>query len=254
MPELTPSGMALAQTYDQLFHVRIARTLEEQTQAYAIRYRVYCEETGYLPSDIHPDHLERDRYDAHALQCLLFHRQTHTPVGTVRLVLPKRGQAHCDLPARMLAPALDLLPESLLPHAHSAEISRFSIIPEFRKRSADRLYPDSEAPEYIDVRRMVPNMTLGLMSGIIEMAIENGMSHLCAVIDPALLRILRSLGLRFELAGALVEFHGRRQPVWCDLHDLLEGQRQTHPAIHAVLTKGGLHVVPKFRTTHWNRY
>lgn len=242
--------MALAQTYDLFFQVRIARSLEEQLQAYAIRYRVYCEETHFLPSEGHPDHLERDRYDEHALQCLLIHRASDKPVGTVRLVLPRVAQPHCDLPARMLAPALDLLPDSQLPRAHTAEISRFSIIPEFRKRASDRLYPDSEASDQMDMRRLVPNMTLGLMSGIVEMAIENGMSHICAIIDPALLRILRGLGLRFELAGAMVEFHGRRQPIWCDLHDLLEGQRQSHPDIHAVLTKGGLLSVPK-RSTSW---
>ena len=246
MPEVTTTGMALVQTYDLFFEVRIARSLKEQTEAYAIRYRVYCEETAFLPSEGHPDHLERDRYDAHALQCLLIHRASDKPVGTVRLVLPRANQPHCDLPARMLAPALDLLPESQLPRAQTAEISRFSIIPEFRKRAGDRLYPDSEQLEpQMDVRRMVPNMTLGLMSGIVEMAIEQGISHLCAIIDPALLRILRGLGLRFELAGGMVEFHGRRQPIWCDLHDLLEGQRQTHPDIHAVLTKGGLLQVPK---------
>ena len=254
MHEVSATGLSLVQTYDLFFEVRIARTLEEQAQAYDIRYRVYCEETAFLPSEGHPDRLERDRYDEHALQCLLIHKPSDKPVGTVRLVLPRPQSPHCDLPARMLAPALDLLPDSVLPHARTAEISRFSIIPEFRRRNGDRLYPDSETPEQIDARRMVPNMTLGLMSGIVEMALENGISHLCAIIDPALLRILRSLGLRFEKAGDLVEFHGRRQPIWSDLHDLLEGQRQTHPDIHAVLTKGGLLNVPKSRSPYWNRH
>ncbi len=237
--------MSLYETYNLYFRHVIARTDAEREIAFRLRYRVYCEETGFLPADINPDGLERDCFDEHASQCLLIHRASDKPVGTVRLVLPQAGKPGCDLPARLHAPELDRMPDSVMPAAQTAEISRFTIIPEFRKRTNDTTYAGIYSTDGLDPRRVIPNMTLGLMAGITEMALEAGMSHLCAIIDPALLRILRRLGLIFECAGPEVDFHGMRQPVWCDMHDLLAAQALTHPEIASVLNQDGRIHVPK---------
>ncbi len=237
--------MGLYETYSQYFRHIIARTDEERETAFRLRYRVYCEETGFLPSGDNPGGLERDIYDDHSSQCLLIHVASNKPVGTVRLVLPNADESGCHLPARMHSDALDSLPEVLMPSTHTAEISRFAIIPEFRKRSADSMHAGTYSTDGLDPRRVIPNMTLGLMAGIIDMALEADMSHLCAIIDPALLRILHRLGLDFTKAGPEVEFHGKRQPVWCDLHDLLAAQEASRPEIASVLSQGGRVHVPK---------
>lgn len=232
--------MTLEQIYNHYFAHRIAASEADRETAYRLRYRVYCEETGFLSKADNPGGLEVDRHDAHSVQCLLNHRPSGLPVGTVRLVLPRAAMPGCDQPARVYARALDMLGEDELPRARTAEISRFAIVPEFRKRQEDGVHPGIYDTAGIDPRRIVPNMTLGLMSGVFEMALANGMTHLCAIIDPGLLRILTRLGLRFNAVGPAVEFHGRRQPVYASLAELERGQGLTHPEYLDVLSQGGL--------------
>src|SRR5690606_27539057 len=115
------------ETYNQFFYYRIARTPEDIAAAHRLRYEVYCEETGFLPKEEHPDGLERDEYDSHSVQSVLFYQPLNLPAGTVRVVCPKADADGCALPARMAAPGLDHLPEKILPRGRTGEISRFSI-------------------------------------------------------------------------------------------------------------------------------
>ncbi|HLU91372.1 MAG TPA: PEP-CTERM/exosortase system-associated acyltransferase [Pedomonas sp.] len=229
------------ETYNQFFYYRIARTPEDIAAAHRLRYEVYCEETGFLPKEEHPDGLERDEHDEHSIQSVLFYRPLNLPAGTVRVVRPKPGEEGCGLPARLAAPGLDLLPEKILPCGRTGEISRFSIHGGFRKRQSDGLYAAIHDPRQGggDPRRILPHMTLGLMTSIFEIALETNLTHLCAIIDPALLRMLRMLGLRFEAVGPLVEFHGPRQPVFAPLKQLIDGVARDYPEVHEVITAGG---------------
>lgn len=237
----------LSDVYNRFFYHRVALTDADCEIAHRLRYRVYCEETGFLPSDENPGGLERDSYDAHSTQCLLMHRPSETAVGTVRVVLPRTDLPGCDMPARLHAPALDTLPESLLPRASTGEISRFTIVPEFRQRSGDTVYPAVYETGGMDPRRVVPHLTLGLMTAIHEVCVLKDLTHLCAVIDIALLRLLRGLGLRFIPVGDPVEFHGRRQPVYAYVRDLMAGQAETHPDIYSVVSAGGLLQTREYR-------
>jgi len=233
-----PSG--LMETYNRYFYYRIARTPDDIAAAHRLRYEVYCEETGFLPKEEHPDGLERDEYDGHSVQSVLFYRPMNLPAGTVRVVRPIPDAEGCALPARLAAPGLNLLPEKILPRARTGEISRFSIHAGFRKRQNDGLYATIHDPHTGgDPRRVLPHMTLGLMTSIFEIALETNLTHLCAIIDPALLRMLRMLGLRFEAVGPLVEFHGPRQPVFAPLKQLIDGVERDFPEVHAVITAGG---------------
>lgn len=240
-PGGTTDSSGLMETYNRYFYYRIARTPEDIAAAHRLRYEVYCEETGFLPKEEHPDGLERDEYDSHSLQSVLFYRPLNLPAGTVRVVRPKADADGCDLPARMAAPGLDHLPEKILPRARTGEISRFSIHAGFRKRQNDGLYATIHDPRQGggDPRRILPHMTLGLMTSIFEISLETNLTHLCAIIDPALLRMLRMLGLRFEAVGPLVEFHGPRQPVFAPVRQLIEGVKRDFPEVHAVITAGG---------------
>ena len=83
-------------------------------------------------------------------------------------------------------------------------------------------------------------MTLGLMTALFEVTVAHGLTHLCAVIDPALLRMLGKLGLHFVSVGEPIEFHGRRQPVYIDAHTLVAVQAATQPEIYDVVSAGGV--------------
>lgn len=236
-----PSGAEsdLVSVYNQYFSYRLARTRADQEAAYRLRYEVYCEETGFLPKDDNPGGLERDEHDDHALQSVLFHKATNAPVGTVRVVLPRADQPGHGLPARCHAEALDALSEAELPSLKTGEISRFSIAARMRKRRTDGLYPGLHDPAIDDPRRVLPHMTLGLMTSIFEMAVEARLTHLCAIIDPALMRLLRMLGLQFTPVGARVDFHGPRQPVYASVKDLLDGVAAHSPQLARVISADG---------------
>ena len=60
-----------------------------------------------------------------------------------------------------------------------------------------------------------------------------------AVMEPALLRMLRSLGIYFEKLGPSVVYHGRRQPCFCELDRLLRTTWAERPDIWEVLTENG---------------
>src|SRR3546814_1411329 len=77
------------------------------------------------------------------------------------------------------------------------EISRFCISKDFRRRQGDGMFPASEDPETrSDERRVIPNMTLGLMEGLIRMSLDHGLFYQCAVMERPLLRLLDRLGIR----------------------------------------------------------
>jgi N-acyl amino acid synthase of PEP-CTERM/exosortase system len=74
-------------------------------------------------------------------------------------------------------------------------------------------------------RQMVPYIRFGLIRGVVEVCREHGISHICAAMEPALIRILGRFGLHFEEIGRLVKFHGMRQPCVARIGDLVERNR-----------------------------
>jgi N-acyl amino acid synthase of PEP-CTERM/exosortase system len=118
---------------------------------------------------------------------------------------------------------------SRLPHEDTAEISRFAISKEFRRRAGEERYADvvvpGDASAIPSERRMVPYITFGLIRGVIEICHEYRIAHICAVMEPALIRILGRFGLHFKEIGGLVEHHGRRQPCVARLADLIKRSR-----------------------------
>ena len=131
------------------------------------------------------------------------------------------------------------------PIGQMAEVSRFCISKDFRKRQGDWLYPQSNEPEdREDERRVVPNMTLGLIEGLVQMSLDHNIRYWCAVMERPLLRLLSRLGIHFENIGPLVDYHGRRQPCFIKLDAMLMRVREERPDVWEILTDGG---------KHWNR-
>jgi N-acyl amino acid synthase of PEP-CTERM/exosortase system len=87
------------------------------------------------------------------------------------------------------------------------------------------LYPDTG---FFDLReeesrRVIPHITLGLMRGAAKLAADHGITHVCAAMAPALLRLLQRFGLTFETLGPAVQYHGLRQPCIAECKSLLSG-------------------------------
>jgi N-acyl amino acid synthase of PEP-CTERM/exosortase system len=228
----------LTDLYGHYFEVVPARTPEQLKQAYRLRFLVYCVENTFEDRTEFPDGLERDHYDDHALHSLLIHRPTGAVAGTVRLILAAPSEGRLDLPLERLVQPTPAFPPGI------AEISRFAISKDFRRRQTDGLYPDelageASAPPAESDARLIPTMALGLMRAIVQMTAEAGASHWCAVMMPALLRLLSRFGIHFHPIGRLIQYRGKRQPCHRDADELLQQIRAECPEIWEFLTDGG---------------
>lgn len=231
-------SQTLVDLYRKWFDIIPARTDELVRESRKLRFQVYCLETGFEDQSRFPDGCEHDAYDDHAVCSLLVHKPSGLIAGTVRLILPSNESA-C-LPAVQVSPDLANLPENQFPRATAGEISRFAISKQFRKRREDSLIPALYETAGSDgEQRVIPHITLGLMQAILRMSIENGISHLAILVEPALDRLIRKLGIRFEPVGPLIDHHGKRRVHVREIGALLDDSYARKPEIWEVLTNGG---------------
>ena len=202
--------------------------------AYRLRYQIYCVEKGFEDSAAHPNELERDEFDSHAVQGLLLHRPTGTALGTARLVLPLPKTPERSFVIQRLLRHESARLAASAPIASTAEVSRFSI----SKLSLRRLSVPKNDGSPVDYRAG-PLMRLGLIQMLIRMSVANGITHWYCVIEPSLKRMLDAMAFYVEPVGPLVDFHGVRQPCVCTLSKVLAAMKRERPSFWDVLTDGG---------------
>ena len=215
--------------YDFHFAIVRARTPELLRKAYRLRYQVYCVEKPFENPDEQIDQCETDKYDDRSAHTLLVHRRTGEVAGASRVILPHKGD---PLPISTLLHGADLRSFAEFPIARTAEISRFAVSKQFRRRCgeerrADAGFGETTRTHEINERRLMPYITLGLIKGVFDICRDHKISYLAAVMEPPLLRILRRLGLNFTPIGGLVEHHGLRQPCIARIADLVEHSRES---------------------------
>ncbi len=212
-------------------------------QAFRLRYDVYCVERGFKDPAHHPWQRETDEFDSHAVHGLVMDRASGRPAGTVRLVLPLTHDLDHSFPLQQICAAPLPTEVHRLPLETLAEISRMSISK--NRRSAPppcsaAMAPGGEgrARDGAGLRKGHP-VTLELMRTVVRMSVDNGITHWCALMRPALLRLLAGLGCHFEALGPLVNVHGWRQPCHGPVEGLLARCRRERPDVWSVITEGG---------------
>ena len=223
-----------ADVYGRYFSVVCANTPELQQQVYRLRYQVYCVEHTFENPYDHFGEQETDEYDCHSVHAALVHRSSGSVCGCVRLILPGCGSP---------LPIIRFVPDhaaAALPTRRMAEVSRYAVSKAFRRRTEESDYPDVHFGDLglSELRRLVPHITVGLMLAIATLSEHSGISHLAAVMRPALLRLLRTCGMKFVTLGPPVEHHGIRQPCFAAVADLLAGVKATNPAYFDVIRHG----------------
>ena len=236
-------GVDLAAAYDRHFSVQSCDTPDLLQQAQRLRYQVYCIENPFEDPAANPDGLERDEYDGHAVHSLLTHRESGQLVGAVRLILPCAGAAERSFPMQEVCEDPGIADPRVFPAGRAAEVSRFCVSKDFRRRIGESRYADVGEAEAraraAEERRLMPYITLGLIRGLVRMSVEHRVLHWAIVVEPPLLRLLKSLGFVFQALGPLVQHHGVRQPCHSDLARLLEGVRRLRPDVWDVVTERG---------------
>ena len=210
----SPMATAIATTRSELL-VQAADTPELVRDAHMLRHQVYCTERGYEPGQ---DGLEVDAYDTHAAHVVLRLTGCGTVVGTARLILPAGGAG--GFPMQGVVPPGRF---AALPVAQTAELSRFAVSKERRGLS----------PAAASLSR------LALVRGLVQLSRQHGVTHLCAVMERTLLRLLRASGIHFADLGPVVEYHGLRQPTWCEIAPMLARMRAEQPEIWGFVTEHG---------------
>lgn len=218
----------------------VGRHRDLLTEALRLRYQVYCLENAYENAAAFPDGMERDQYDLRSLHSLLVHRHSNQVAGTVRLIRPDPHQPLESLPIDALCAEALLRDQTVLPRHGIAEVSRFAVSKQFRRRLEDAPTPSGVALNWSTTvqteKRRVPHLSLGLVQAMIFNSHRHAITHWVAEMEPALLRMYAKLGVHWNDLGPPIEFHGKRQPCYTQLDIMLRRARLERPDVWALIT------------------
>ena len=241
--------------FDKYFDIIHADTQELRDESFRLRYQVYCLETGFEDATGISDERETDRFDSRSLHSIIRYKCNHFPTvaAGVRLVLsdardpdqPFPIEEHCALSLDQAGYDYASIPRDAL-----AEISRFAVSKEFKRRvgearSLSGIGPTTDA--YVAVQdgaRLMPHLTLGLFAAIVQMSARSRITHWYAVMEPALLRLLTRFGINFLPIGEMVDYHGVRQPCFGEIDAVLAGIYDKRPEVWDFITSEGLYWPP----------
>lgn len=209
-----------------------------QDSAYKVRYKVYCEENHYEKGN---NGREVDQYDYRSPHVILKHKHTDSPLGTVRLVTQDPENPFSSLPLQSVCKHELLHSSKVLPVGRTAEMSRFCMSQTFYRDRWDKLNKKAEVSEKLQEQeqQLMPLAKLLLIQGILETSIKYGITHFCAAMEPWLIRILASLGIFFRTIGVNIDFHGKRQLCYIDVHEMFLEARLARPDIWYIVTNRG---------------
>ncbi len=220
-------------------------------EVYKLRFQVYCLETGFerledcecVIEDGVTVYLERDAFDTRSDHYLIRHRRTGLYAATVRLVLPDPDdpqapypiEGHCRLDTPVSDPGI---------RCHLAEISRFAVSKDFKKRRGESgtlagIGEQTKVYFEEDERRILPHITVGLFAAIVRMTRAHDITHWYGVMEPALLRLLRLFGIRFVPIGPDVDYHGLRRPCLAEVEEVLPNMKKVNRAVWDLITECG---------------
>lgn len=237
---------SIVDAFDDFFEMIPAISESLKLEVYNLRYQVYCLETGFEDSARHPDHIEKDEFDDSSIHYLIRHKRLNTYAATTRLILPDAKEPERLFPIEIHSQIDNHAALENIARCKLGEVSRFCVSKEFknRKKEAGTLTGISaDHDDYFseDERRSFPHITIALIACLIKISAEHDIQYWFAVMEPALLRFLSTLGIHFTHIGPLTEYHGKRQPSVIKVSDLLDGVEKKHPELWDMLTLRGLY-------------
>ncbi|MGZ5075246.1 MAG: PEP-CTERM/exosortase system-associated acyltransferase [Methylobacter sp.] len=230
--------------FNKHFEMIPAVSEELKHEVYKLRYQVYCLETEFEKHEKFPDGLEFDEHDRHSCHYLIRHRELGCYTATTRLILPDVDNRKYLFPIERYSQIDDSELLQTIPRHNLAEISRFCVSKEFRRRRNERhlltaIDADSRTVITQEEKRSSSHLTLALFACAIRMSYENNIHYWYAIMEPALMRVLSTLGIHFTGIGPLTNYNGIRQPCVIKIDDLLDSVAKKDLAYWNMLTNNG---------------
>lgn len=232
--------MSILDAFNQYFEMIPANTDELRQEVYKLRYQVYCLERGFL--DPEEDGVEHDDYDQNSSHYLIRHRESNCYMATTRLVLPDKQNPQKLFPIEEHSRIENKVLLETMPRTNLAELSRFCVSKTFRRRKNEQdliVTNDADESRAINERRSSAHLTLALFTCAIGMSSEHNIQYWYAIMEPALKRIVASMGINFVQVGPLVDYHGMRVPCVIKVDDLLTGAAEKNSDYLQMLTNNG---------------
>lgn len=273
-PVKNRNNIYLSKTHDSLisyfnkyFEIISGDTPEKLSQAYRLRYEVYCKEgliPGFDPED-YPDGLEHDEYDERSVHSLLVHKSSGLIAGTVRIILSDQDKIDTKFPLEKFAgDSFYTEIESLkgLSRKHLGEISRLALAPGFRRRQGENwhryenkensnsiiqsnnLYdtntPMADYDHSINFqKRIFSHPILGLFVSIVQMSVEHGLKYWYAGMDHKLEKLCQNFGINFRPICPIVDYYGPCRGYLSNIQDIMDGIYYNNPEVWTLLTNNG---------------
>lgn len=216
--------LELHKHFNKYFQVVPAVTDELIKESQMLRHDVYCCELGWEP--ISNDGLEKDAYDEHSLHCLLKAVRSQRYIGSVRLVLPQCAATSSSIPLQQVCAELDAgHPDELaISRGEVAEVSRLSIVADYRRRKHEKGRPLAIVEEDYKLhgRRRFPYIPVGLYIGMLHLASFHGIKTLYILTEPLLAIHFSRLGGNLKPVGQAIEHRGKRRPYVMDVDHVLK--------------------------------
>ncbi len=238
----------LAENFLRYFDVCYAATEEQKSEVYGIRYSVYCDEFGYEPADLFPNHEETDEFDAASHHALITHKSSGLPAGCVRLVPPGVCAGEEDvLPfEKNCEDSLDdeYIRGLELDRARVCEISRLAVDGAFRRRAGEKITRFGEI-QGLDCtqqeRRTFSLIAVTCFLAATSMTVLTRRTDVFAMMEPFLPRLLKRSGIIFNRAGADIDYHGSRAPYFIRTQSALDNMRpdlkELYNEVHARISQ-----------------
>lgn len=192
------------QTY---FNFQCVDGTPDLSEAYQLRYQVYCIERSFLSPDEYPSCSEQDIYDDCSEHFSAYDRHNQI-AGAVRLVrwspeLQYPFTEHCPIFADAWIP----------PNEEAQEISRLVVSKQYRRRQGDNWLGINEdpleLPEDIAAKRGGhPIIVLGLYREMYRYSKKHGVKYWYAAMERSLARLLGRYGFDFKPIGPQVDYYG----------------------------------------------
>jgi len=230
--------------FNQYFEMIPATSDELKHEAYKLRFQVYCIEMGFENHQEFPEGIEFDEYDPHSCHYLIRHRRLGIYIATTRLILSDNNNPEKLFPIEQYSQIDNINLLNTMPRHHLAELSRFCVSKEFRRRKNEQHLlttndADSELAYGQEEKRSSSHLTLALFACAIKMSSENNVHYWYAIMEPALMRVFSALGIHFVGIGPLVDYHGLRQPCVIKINDLLDSVAKKDLDYWNLLTDNG---------------